>query len=46
MSLPLDVTLLVLLAALIGCIVLREGFGALRIAGAVLVAGGIVALRL
>jgi uncharacterized membrane protein len=36
----------VIFAALIGCMVLREGFGAPRIAGAVLVAGGIVALRL
>lgn len=36
----------VIFAALIGCMVLREGFGAPRIAGAVLIAGGIVALRL
>jgi drug/metabolite transporter (DMT)-like permease len=36
----------VIFAALIGCMVLREGFGAPRIAGAALIAGGIVALRL
>ena len=36
----------VLFAAVIGAVVLREGFGAPRIAGAVLVACGIAALRL
>jgi drug/metabolite transporter (DMT)-like permease len=36
----------VIFAAVIGCVVLREGFGAPRIAGALLVAGGIAALRL
>ncbi len=36
----------VIFAALIGAIFLREGFGAARIAGAVLVVGGIAALRI
>ncbi len=36
----------VIFAALIGAVFLREGFGPWRIAGAVLVAGGIAALRL
>lgn len=36
----------VIFAALIGSVLLREGFGALRIGGAVLVACGIAALRL
>jgi len=36
----------VIFAALIGSVLLREGFGVPRIAGAVLVAGGIAALRL
>ena len=36
----------VIFAALIGALVLREGFGAARVVGAVLVAGGITALRL
>ncbi|HEV7819717.1 MAG TPA: EamA family transporter, partial [Burkholderiales bacterium] len=36
----------VIFAALIGALVLREGFGAPRIAGAVFVACGIATLRL
>ena len=36
----------VIFAALIGAFFLREGFGTARIAGAILVAGGIAALRL
>ena len=36
----------VIFAALIGALVLREGFGAARVAGAVLVACGVAALRL
>jgi drug/metabolite transporter (DMT)-like permease len=35
----------VIFAALIGAVFLREGFGAARIAGAVLVVAGIAALR-
>jgi drug/metabolite transporter (DMT)-like permease len=36
----------VVFAAIIGCYMLREGLGALRIAGAVVVLAGIVVLRL
>jgi drug/metabolite transporter (DMT)-like permease len=36
----------VIFAALIGAVLLREGLGVPRITGAVLVAGGIAALRL
>ncbi len=36
----------VIFAAVIGAVFLHEGFGKLRIAGAVLVVGGIAALRL